>query len=106
MPSGSPGNSYSKTDGFGPVEMNSFNHYSYGAIVSEWRVTGRQLAYRVRLPANSTAALRIPTADPGTVREGRTPLSRIPGVRYQGFADGVASYELPSGIYELTSSLG
>ncbi|WP_425840087.1 family 78 glycoside hydrolase catalytic domain [Streptomyces fractus] len=28
-------NSYSKDDGFGPVEMNSFNHYSYGAIM-EW----------------------------------------------------------------------
>ncbi|MGW6905177.1 family 78 glycoside hydrolase catalytic domain [Streptomyces sp. NPDC054940] len=28
-------NSYSKEDGFGPVDMNSFNHYSYGAIM-EW----------------------------------------------------------------------
>ena len=26
-------NSYTKKDGFGPVEMNSFNHYAYGAIV-------------------------------------------------------------------------
>ncbi|WP_159052145.1 family 78 glycoside hydrolase catalytic domain, partial [Streptomyces niveiscabiei] len=26
-------NSYSRTDGFGPVSMNSFNHYAYGAIV-------------------------------------------------------------------------
>lgn len=28
-------NSYAKTDGFGPVSMNSFNHYAYGAIM-EW----------------------------------------------------------------------
>jgi alpha-L-rhamnosidase len=28
-------NSYSHTDGFGDVEMNSFNHYAYGAI-GEW----------------------------------------------------------------------
>lgn len=28
-------NSYTKENGFGPVDMNSFNHYSYGAIV-EW----------------------------------------------------------------------
>ena len=28
-------NSYTKDNGFGPVSMNSFNHYSYGAIV-EW----------------------------------------------------------------------
>ncbi|WP_443049709.1 family 78 glycoside hydrolase catalytic domain [Streptomyces sp. NBC_00287] len=28
-------NSYSQDDGFGPVSMNSFNHYAYGAIM-EW----------------------------------------------------------------------
>jgi len=28
-------NSYTKENGFGPVEMNSFNHYAYGAI-GEW----------------------------------------------------------------------
>ncbi|MEU1003857.1 family 78 glycoside hydrolase catalytic domain [Streptomyces tibetensis] len=28
-------NSYSEKDGFGPVSMNSFNHYAYGAIM-EW----------------------------------------------------------------------
>ena len=27
-------NSYTKADGFGPVGMNSFNHYAYGAIVA------------------------------------------------------------------------
>lgn len=147
-------NSYSKEDGFGPVDMNSFNHYSYGAImewmyesmagiakdpahpgfrhfflrphldptgkithvggshvspygeiVSEWQVNGRKLAYRAAVPANSTATLRLPTADPSTVREGRTPLSRVDGVEHLGFADGVASYRLPSGRYELTSAL-
>ena len=28
-------NSYTKEDGFGPVSMNSFNHYSFGSI-AEW----------------------------------------------------------------------
>ncbi|MFC8428340.1 family 78 glycoside hydrolase catalytic domain [Streptomyces sp. NPDC057253] len=28
-------NSYSEEDGFGPVSMNSFNHYAYGAVM-EW----------------------------------------------------------------------
>ena len=27
-------NSYTKADGFGPVSMNSFNHYAYGAVLS------------------------------------------------------------------------
>ena len=30
-------NSYSHTDGFGDVEMNSFNHYAYGEI-KQWMV--------------------------------------------------------------------
>lgn len=148
-------NSYSKEDGFGPVDMNSFNHYSYGAImewmyesmagiakdpahpgfrhfflrphvdptgrvtqvagshlspygeiVSEWRADGRKLTYRAVVPANSTATLRIPTADPVTVREGRTPLSRVPGVDDLGFEGGIASYRLPSGRYQVTAALG
>ncbi|EDY58131.1 MULTISPECIES: alpha-L-rhamnosidase [Streptomyces] len=147
-------NSYSKEDGFGPVEMNSFNHYAYGAImewmyesmagiakdpahpgfrhfflrphldptgritrvtgshrspygeiVSAWTVRESEFTQRVAVPANSTATLRIPTADPDSVREGGTPLSRVPQVTYLSFEDGVASYELPSGRYELTSSL-
>ena len=27
-------NSYTKADGFGPVSMNSFNHYAYGAVLA------------------------------------------------------------------------
>jgi alpha-L-rhamnosidase len=148
-------NSYSEEEGFGPVEMNSFNHYSYGAImewmyesmagiakdpahpgfrhfflrphldptgritrvagshlspygeiVSAWAVRDGEFTHRVAVPANSTATLRIPTADPDSVREAGTPLSQVDGVEYLGFGEGVASYELPSGSYELTSSLG
>ena len=147
-------NSYSREDGFGPVEMNSFNHYSYGAImewmyesmagiakdpahpgfkhfflrphldptgritrvsgshlspygeiVSEWAVRDGRSTHRIAVPANSTATLRIPTTDPDSVCEGRTPLSRVRGVEHLGFERGVASYELPSGRYELTSAL-
>jgi alpha-L-rhamnosidase len=147
-------NSYSKEDGFGPVEMNSFNHYAYGAImewmyesmagiakdpahpgfkhfflrphldptgritrvtashrspygeiVSAWTVRESEFTHRVAVPANSTATLRIPTADPDSVREGGTPLSRVEGVKYLGFDEGIARYDIPSGRYELTSSL-
>ncbi|MFG2468645.1 family 78 glycoside hydrolase catalytic domain [Streptomyces canus] len=147
-------NSYAKEEGFGPVEMNSFNHYSYGAImewmyesmagiakdpahpgfkhfslrphldptgritevsasyrspygeiVSAWAVREGEFRHRVAVPANSTATLRIPTSDPDSVRESRTPLSRVKGVTYLGFEDGTASFELPSGRYELTSAL-
>jgi alpha-L-rhamnosidase len=148
-------NSYSEDDGFGPVSMNSFNHYAYGAvmewmyaymagiardpdspgfkhfllqphldptgtitrvaashespygeIVSAWQVTdvGRRLEYEAVVPANSEATLRLPAVSADAVREGRTPLDRVDGVRFLGHADGVASYVLPSGRYRLTAS--
>ncbi|MEV0221356.1 family 78 glycoside hydrolase catalytic domain [Streptomyces sp. NPDC050704] len=149
-------NSYSEDDGFGPVSMNSFNHYAYGAIMewmyaymagiardpdhpgfkrfllhphidptgritrvsgsyqspygeisSEWAVdgAGRTLVYDAVVPANSEATLRLPTAAAGGVREGRTPLARVEGVRFLGHADGVSSYRIPSGRYHLTADL-
>ncbi|WP_428950462.1 family 78 glycoside hydrolase catalytic domain [Streptomyces sp. cg35] len=148
-------NSYSKEDGFGPVEMNSFNHYSYGAI-AEWmyaymagiardpehpgfqrfvlrphldptggitRVTGRHespygeitsawslakdgtLTYEAVVPANSEATLSLPAVSASAVREGRTPLASVDGVRYVGFEDGTATYRLPAGRYRLTSTV-
>ncbi|MFE1835673.1 family 78 glycoside hydrolase catalytic domain [Streptomyces sviceus] len=149
-------NSYSRQAGFGPVSMNSFNHYAYGAVLewmyaymagiardpgspgfkhfllqphldptgrithvaashespygeirSEWRVTdgGAALSYEAVVPANSEATLRLPAVSADSVREGRTPLARVEGVRFTGHADGVATYRLPSGSYRLTSGL-
>ncbi|WP_206341808.1 alpha-L-rhamnosidase [Streptomyces ureilyticus] len=149
-------NSYSEDAGFGPVSMNSFNHYAYGAIMewmyaymagiardpdspgfkrfvlqphldptgkvtrvsgsyespygeirSEWKVEdgGRILAYEAVVPANSEATLRLPAVSADAVREGRTPLARVEGVRFLGHADGVASYRIPSGRYQLTARL-
>ncbi|GHH26530.1 hypothetical protein GCM10018780_79860 [Streptomyces lanatus] len=149
-------NSYSKDAGFGPVSMNSFNHYAYGAVMewmyaymagiardpdspgfkhfvlrphldptgrithvagthespygeirSEWKVgdTGRTLTYDALIPANTEATLHLPATSADSVREGRTPLARLDGVRFLGHTDGVASYRLPSGSYGLTSEL-
>ncbi|GAA4810993.1 family 78 glycoside hydrolase catalytic domain [Streptomyces ziwulingensis] len=148
-------NSYSREDGFGEVSMNSFNHYSYGAIAewmystmagiaadpdhpgfkrfllrpvidptgkitrvsgthespygkitSEWSVRAQTLVYRAQVPANTTATLRLPARGANEVREGHRPLAESPGVKHLGFADGVASYQLPAGTYEITSRLG
>ncbi|MHA5047861.1 hypothetical protein [Streptomyces sp. SD15] len=67
---------------------------------------GRELTYRAVVPANSGATLRLPTTDPATVRAGRTPPSRVPGVDFLVSESGTASYRLPSGAYEVTSALG
>ncbi|MEV3859392.1 family 78 glycoside hydrolase catalytic domain [Streptomyces sp. NPDC050095] len=148
-------NSYSKEDGFGPVEMNSFNHYSYGAIM-EWmyaymagitgdpehpgfrrfrlqpqldptgavtRVSGRHLSpygeitsewslakdgtltYEAVVPAGTEATLSLPAVAASAVREGRTPLAQVAGVKAVGFGGGTATFRLPSGRYRLTSTV-
>ncbi|MFJ8929904.1 family 78 glycoside hydrolase catalytic domain [Streptomyces sp. NPDC102364] len=148
-------NSYSKDDGFGPVEMNSFNHYSYGAIMewmyaymagiavdpdhpgfqrfrlqphvdptgaitqvsarhmspygeitSEWELAkDGTLTFEATVPANTEATLSLPSVSASSVRAGRTPLAQVEGVRAAGFADGRATFRLPAGRYQLTSSV-
>jgi alpha-L-rhamnosidase len=147
-------NSYSKENGFGDVNMNSFNHYSYGAvaewmyeymagiakdtrrpgfehfylqphidptgkitevhgtfespfgkILSSWSRNGDHLDYRARVPANSTATLRIPAVAPGAVRDAEGRLEDAPGVALIGHAGGVATFRLASGEYEIASIL-
>ncbi|WP_308280928.1 alpha-L-rhamnosidase C-terminal domain-containing protein [Streptomyces lomondensis] len=79
----------------------------YGEIRSEWRVTdgSARLSYEAVVPANSEATLHLPAVSADSVREGRSPLARVDGVRCLGHTDGVASYRLPSGSYRLTSRL-
>ncbi|GGU15332.1 hypothetical protein GCM10010244_47330 [Streptomyces coeruleorubidus] len=66
---------------------------------------GRTLVYEAAVPANSEASLSLPATSADTVREGRIPLARVPGVRFLGHADGVCTYRLPSGRYRLSAAL-
>lgn len=95
-------------DPTGRITRVSASHESpYGEISSEWAVdaAGRTLTYDVVVPANSEATLRLPAVSADAVREGRTPLARVDGVRFLAYADGLASFRLPSGRYRLTARL-
>lgn len=48
-----------------------------GAVVSRWRRDGDRVRIEVEVPVNSTAVVRIPTRDPGSVTEGGRPLGEI-----------------------------
>lgn len=149
-------NSYTVANGYGPVSMNSFNHYAYG-IVAEWmfrymagiapdetqpgfkhfflqpypdtrtilrysqkRITetdadfasdyghikarwqcdgSKELTYRVTIPANTTATLRLPVSDDLYIYEGAVLAEEAEGVQYIGTVDGYATYEVGSGSY-------
>ena len=149
-------NSYTKASGYGPVSMNSFNHYAYG-VVAEWmfhymagiapdeaqpgfkhfflqpypdtrttlrysqkRITsvdadfasdygsiqaewqcdgGKEMTYRVTIPANTSATLRLPVGEGLYVYESGQVAEDAEGVTYTGTADGYATYEVGSGSY-------
>ena len=149
-------NSYTVASGFGPVSMNSFNHYAYG-VVAEWmfqymagivpdqtnpgfkhftlqpytdtrktlrsgqkRITSadagfdsdygkiqaawecdgtKEMTYRVTVPANTTATMRLPVEEGLYVYESGEPAADAEGVKYVGTEDGYAVYEVGSGSY-------
>ena len=135
--------SYSIKSGFGPVSMNSFNHYAYGAIgewmishslgiqrdesapgykhfilqpkvegvmeyakggfesiygyiKSEWKKNESGYAYKVTVPANTTATLNLDVNNIKnvTVKKGTE------GIRSSVIKNGKTVYELASGSYE------
>ena len=149
-------NSYTIATGYGPVSMNSFNHYSYGAVAewmfrhmagiapdetqpgfkhfllqpytdtrttlrysqkritftdadfasdygpikAEWQCDGtKEMTYRVTIPANTTATLRLPVSDGLYVYESGQVAEDAEGVTYIETADGYATYEVGSGSY-------
>ena len=154
-------NSYTVANGYGPVSMNSFNHYAYGvvgewmfhhmagiapdeaqpgfkhftlqpypdtrsilrlgqqritftdadfasdygAIKAEWQCSGtKEMTYRVTIPANTTATLKLPVSDGLYVYESGQVAENAEGVTYIETADGYATYEVGSGSYLFTVS--
>ena len=51
-------NSYTKKDGFGPVGMNSFNHYAYGCVVAWLYRTAAGIAPDASAPGFKVVAMR------------------------------------------------
>ncbi|RJQ68002.1 hypothetical protein D5S17_32360 [Pseudonocardiaceae bacterium YIM PH 21723] len=70
-------------------------HGPRGLISSEWTRSGDRLRLTVRIPAGSTASVRLPI-DP------RNPVA-TPG--YEAIKDGFAYYPVGSGTHEFTSTL-
>ncbi|MCP5517187.1 MAG: family 78 glycoside hydrolase catalytic domain [Verrucomicrobiales bacterium] len=90
----------------GDLEFVQASHHSpYGWVRSYWRRDGDRFDWRVEVPPNCTARLRVPTVDPAVVTEGGRLAADQPGIRFLGFADRRAGYDLGSGVYRFTTRL-
>jgi alpha-L-rhamnosidase len=77
----------------------------YGRIESAWKCEGDTVTYRFTVPANTTATLFLRTTSPDVVTESGAPASESEGVRFIGYEDGKARYELVSGDYTFEVAL-
>lgn len=70
-------NSYTKEKGFGDVNMNSFNHYAYGAV-AEWMMSGMAGILPDPAQPGFSHFLLFPTPDTRSKQNGRLPDDQEP----------------------------
>jgi len=76
-----------------------------GRIVSDWKAKDGRLELTVTIPANTTATVSIPTADPASVLESRWPAIKAEGVKDFRVEEGRTLFEVGSGTYHFASPL-
>ena len=71
----------------------------YGQIFSRWDKKDGKVTWRVTIPANTTAELRVPAADPEKVTESGAPAKQAEGLKFVKTDNGKAVFEAGSGTY-------
>jgi len=77
-----------------------------GPIKTEWRVKDGALSLDLTVPANTTATVYVPAADPAKVTEGGRPAAQAAGVKFLRAEAGAAVYEVGSGTYQFGAAAG
>ncbi len=93
-------NSYTKKDGFGPVGMNSFNHYAYGAVLAWIYGTAAGIQVDPKLPGFRHFVLApIPDKRLGKIDAAyRTPYGVVKSAwNYAGDGTCTWTYTIPTG---------
>ncbi|MBN1939866.1 MAG: family 78 glycoside hydrolase catalytic domain [Candidatus Aminicenantes bacterium] len=76
-----------------------------GEVRSEWRIERDRFLLTVVIPANTTAAVYVPSAGPEAVREGGAPAASAEGLSFRGLEAGNCVYAVGSGRYEFSVNL-
>ncbi len=74
-----------------------------GPISTQWKIEGGEFILHLTIPANTTAELHMPTADPAQVNEGGQPIADVVGVRFLRKSAGDCIFEIGSGEYCFTA---
>lgn len=77
----------------------------YGLLSCNWKLVDGTLTLTATVPANTTAEIVVPAADPHFVQEGRVPAVTAAGIEKSHFVDGHLTLLVGSGHYEFTTTL-
>ena len=71
----------------------------HGRITTAWRTENGKLTLAVTIPANTTATVYLPIADPAAVTEGGQPATHTEGVKLLRSENGESLFEVGAGEY-------
>jgi len=74
----------------------------YGQASSKWKLDDKKLTLEVEIPANTTAAILVPTSDSSTITEGGESLKSLPEIKITGTENGYLILKIGSGKYRFT----
>jgi alpha-L-rhamnosidase len=74
-----------------------------GLVESSWRIDGPELRLQVTVPPGATASIRVPTTDPGSVREGGRRLADVADLHVIGSQEDCVICSAGSGSYDFTA---
>ena len=77
----------------------------HGEIASEWKRAGGELTWAVRIPANTSAKIFVPSAPNSLVTEGGNPIEQASGLRIVRREKNLLICEASSGHYNFVSAL-
>ena len=72
----------------------------YGIIHSEWKISNGNLYMDIRIPANTTAEIYIPSEPGSQIFENNTPISQIKEIRFLREENGYTVLKAGSGSYK------
>ncbi|MFY0651784.1 MAG: family 78 glycoside hydrolase catalytic domain [Cyclobacteriaceae bacterium] len=85
--------------------MNGSYDCINGKIASSWSWKGSQLTMKVTIPANTTAKVYIPSSKPSAIKEGKTTLSKVDGIKILESAENQVVAQVGSGDYTFITTI-
>jgi alpha-L-rhamnosidase len=74
----------------------------HGPIASEWSTADGKFSLAVTIPANATATVHLPAADPAAIKEGGKPATEAEGVKLLRSDGGESVFEVGAGQYRFS----